>query len=53
MFALVLKHTSIIVLLSIVASKNHKLDQMDVITAFLNGDLKVDVNMEEPHRFEK
>lgn len=52
-FAPVGKLTSIEVLLIIVASKNVKLDQRDLFTAFLNRDLKKDVYMEHQLGFEK
>lgn len=39
-FSLVVKHTSIRVLLSLVAHFNMELEQMDVKTAFLHGDLE-------------
>ena len=52
-FAPVVKFTSVRVLLSIVSSQNLILHQMDVITAFLNGDLEEDVYMEQPLGYEK
>lgn len=50
-FAPVVKLTTTTVFLWIIASKNLKLDQMDVMTAFLNDDLKNDVNMGKPRGF--
>ena len=47
-YAPVVKLTSIRVLLSIVAHLDLELHQMDVVTAFLNGDMDEDVYMEQP-----
>ena len=46
-----LKLTSIRILLSIVASKNLHLEQMDVKTAFLHGDLDKEIYMQQPEGF--
>jgi hypothetical protein len=38
-------------MLAIVSKMNMKLHQMDFVTAFLNGDLREDVYMEQPEGF--
>ena len=45
-FSLVVKLTSIRILLSIVASENFHLEQMDVKTVFLHGDLDKEIYMQ-------
>ena len=50
-FSLVVKLTSIRILLSIVASENLHLEQMDVKTAFLHGDLDKEIYMQQPEGF--
>lgn len=50
-FAPVVKFTSIRTLLSLVAVMDLELEQMDVVTAFLNGDLDEDIYMEQPEGF--
>lgn len=47
-FAPVIKFTTIRVLLAIVAHFNLELHQMDVVKAFLNGDLEWDIYMGQP-----
>ena len=47
-----MKFTSIRIILSITCDQDLELDQMDVITAFLNGDLVELVYMEQPQGFE-
>jgi hypothetical protein len=47
-FSPVVKHTSIRVLLALVASQNLELEQMDVKTAFLHGDLEEEIYMIQP-----
>ena len=51
-FSPVFKHTSIRVLLSLVAIKDLKLEQLDVKTAFLHGDLEEQIYMKQPEGFE-
>ena len=50
-FSPVVKLTSIRILLSIVASENLHLEQMDVKTAFLHGDLDKEIYMQQPEGF--
>ena len=50
-FSLVVKLTSIRILLSVVSSKNLHLEQMDVKTAFLHGDLDKEIYMQQPEGF--
>ena len=47
-FSPVVKHSSIRILLALVAQLNLELTQLDVKTAFLNGDLKEDIYMTQP-----
>ena len=51
-FAPVVKHTSIRMLLSIVATQNLELVQMDVKTAFLHGEIEEEIYMKQPEGFE-
>ena len=46
-----LKLTSIRILLSIVASENLHLEQMDVKTTFLHGDLNKEIYIQQPEGF--
>lgn len=46
-----MKHTSIQLLLGLVALNDFELDELDVKTAFLNGDLKEEIFMEQPEGF--
>ena len=46
------RHTSIRVLLSIVAQYDLELKQLDVKTSFLHGDLEEEILMNQPERFE-
>ena len=50
-FSLVVKHSSIRTLLSIVVMHDFKLEQLDVKTAFLHGELEGDIKMEQPEGF--
>ena len=51
-FSPVVKMTSIRVILGLVASMDLELEQMDVKTAFLHGDLKEEIYMTQPEGFE-
>lgn len=50
-FSPVVKHTSIRVLLSIVAHGELELEQLDVKTAFLHGDLEEEIYMHQPEGY--
>ncbi|KAL9256969.1 Retrovirus-related Pol polyprotein from transposon TNT 1-94-like protein [Drosera capensis] len=50
-FSPVVRHTSIRVLLTLVAHQNLKLEQLDVKTAFLHGNLKEEIYMRQPEGF--
>nr|CAI44659.1 OSJNBa0061C06.9 [Oryza sativa Japonica Group] len=50
-FSPVVKHSSIRTLLSIVAMHDYELEQMDVKTAFLHGELEEDIYMEQSEGF--
>ena len=50
-FSPVVKHSSIRTLLSIVALNDFDLEQLDVKTAFLHGELEEDIYMEQPEGF--
>ena len=47
-FSLVVKHTSIRVLLSIVAHGDLELEQLNIKIAFLHGDLEEEIYMHQP-----
>ena len=51
-FSPVVKHTSIRVLLSLVATKDLELEQLNVKTAFLHGNLEEQIYMKQPEGFE-
>ncbi|KAE8721388.1 hypothetical protein F3Y22_tig00016106pilonHSYRG00031 [Hibiscus syriacus] len=51
MFSPVVRHTSIRAVLSLVASWDLHLEQMDVKTAFLHGDLEEQIYMQQPEGF--
>jgi transposase InsO family protein len=50
-FAPVAKFTSIRLLLALAAQQDYEIHQMDVKTAFLHGDLDVDIYMRQPEGF--
>jgi len=50
-FSPVVKHSSIRALLSIVAMRDYELEQLDVKTAFLHGELEEDIYMDQPEGF--
>ena len=52
-FSLVVKLSSIRIALGLVASMNLELEQLDVKTAFLHGDLNEEIYMEQPDGFEE
>jgi hypothetical protein len=47
----VVKHSSIRTFLSLVGMHDYELEQLDVKTAFLHGDLEEDINMDQPEGF--
>lgn len=51
-FSPVVKHSSIRILLVMVASSNLKLEQLDVKKAFLHGELEEQIYMHQPEGFE-
>eukprot|EP00252_Welwitschia_mirabilis_P018673 TRINITY_DN4156_c0_g1_i5.p1 TRINITY_DN4156_c0_g1~~TRINITY_DN4156_c0_g1_i5.p1 ORF type:complete len:1283 (+),score=262.04 TRINITY_DN4156_c0_g1_i5:125-3973(+) len=50
-FSPVVKHTSIRIILAMVACMNLELEQLDIKTAFLHGDLQEEIYMEQPEGF--
>ena len=50
-FAPVVKHISIRVLMSVVVNHDLELEQMDVNTTFLHGNLELELYMEQPEGF--
>ena len=50
-FSPVVKHSSIRTLLSIVAMRDYELEQLDVKTAFLHGELEEDIYMNQSEGF--
>ena len=51
-FSPVVKMTSIITILSLVAAKYFHLEQLDVKTTFLHGDLEEEIYMQQPRGYE-
>lgn len=47
-FSPVVKHSSIRMLMAVVANRNWELEQLDVKTTFLNGDLEETIYMVQP-----
>lgn len=52
-FALVVKHASIRILLSVVNQRDWEMQQLDVKTAFLHGDLEESIYMHQPEGYVK
>ncbi|GKB43117.1 retrovirus-related pol polyprotein from transposon TNT 1-94 [Tanacetum coccineum] len=52
-FLPVVRHTSIRVTLSLTACEDYELEQLDVKTAFLNGNLEETIYIRQPHGFEE
>ena len=52
-FAPVVKHASIRILLAVVNQKNWEMQQLDVKTAFLHGDLEESIYMHQPEGYVK
>jgi Reverse transcriptase (RNA-dependent DNA polymerase) len=52
-FSPIVKMSSIRVVLSLTASLDLKIEQLDVKIAFLHGDLEEELYMEQPEDFEK
>ena len=52
-FSLVVKHSSIRILLNMVALFDLELEQMDVKTVFLHGNLEEKILMSQPKSFEE
>ncbi|GJU48891.1 retrotransposon protein, putative, ty1-copia subclass [Tanacetum coccineum] len=52
-FSPVVRHTSIRVILSLTACKDYELEQLDVKTAFLHGNLEETIYMRQPPGFEE
>ena len=47
----VVKHTSVCALLRLVASNDYELEQLDITTAFVNGELGEEIFMQQPEGF--
>nr|GEZ21827.1 hypothetical protein [Tanacetum cinerariifolium] len=52
-FSPVVRHTSIRVILALTACKDYELEQLDVKTAFLHGNLEEVIYMRQPPRYEQ
>ncbi|GJV17432.1 retrotransposon protein, putative, ty1-copia subclass [Tanacetum coccineum] len=52
-FSLVVRHTSIRVILALTACKDYKLEQLDVKTTFLHGNLEEVIYMKQPPGYEQ
>nr|GEY45329.1 retrotransposon protein, putative, Ty1-copia subclass [Tanacetum cinerariifolium] len=52
-FSLVVRHTSIRVILALTACKDYELEQLEVKTTFLHGNLEEVIYMKEPPRYEQ
>nr|GEX13340.1 retrovirus-related Pol polyprotein from transposon TNT 1-94 [Tanacetum cinerariifolium] len=52
-FSTVVRHTSIWVVLALTACKEYELEQLDVKTAFLHGNLEEVIYMRQPSRYEQ
>ncbi|MCO5599479.1 hypothetical protein L7F22_053583 [Adiantum nelumboides] len=50
-FSTLVKMTSLRILLALLATEDMERDQMDVITAFLHGDLEEEIYMQQPEGF--
>nr|GEU83791.1 retrotransposon protein, putative, Ty1-copia subclass [Tanacetum cinerariifolium] len=53
LFSSVVRHTSIRVILALIACKDYKLEQLDVNTAFLHENLKEVIDMRQPPGYEQ
>ena len=51
-FSLVVKLSSIMIILGLVTNQDLKIEQLDVKTAFPHGDLEEEIYMQQPEGFE-